>query len=536
MTLRLAAPGGRSFVPGVRQGTWSLAESDGGLSEIVVQSFPFIIGRALDCHLRLPHSPELAKTTSRWHCHVIEEGGDLAVFDGSLLPLPDTGRRKASISGTRVDGAVVSGSTPIGRESMLGVGPWTFRLRTNAPSAAFDGLLKSVDGGRSFKLDAAVPGSGQAFARLHGLFRRIEQAEDVASGLELVIEHALESVPRATVAAVIEEDPGGDMKARVARHRAHGPMADFRFNSALMRRLPKESAVILNLPPKAKDTIVGERVSSGLVVPLRSRHGRVGFLYMDNRGGTGAFSVADMHVAHALATVAALQISLDRQAFLAQLDMNMRQYFGPDVVRLLVQASREGRPLGLGVRACEATVMFVDIAGFSPLCRDRSPEEVCELLGPYYQLVADAAHSFGGHVDKFMGDGVMVVFGARPLRESGVVDENHSRQAIECGRRIIVQWGGGALSRWGPRVALRVGLHRGRVVAGNIGFVGRMEYGVIGDAVNLAARMEKLARPNGVALTDSVREAAGPGFQFVDGGFVEVHGFGRQRVWHTAAG
>lgn len=535
MTLRIAAPGGRSFVPGAREGSWALAEGGGGAAEIAVEAFPFVIGRALDCHLRLPHSPELAKTTSRWHCHIVEEGGALSVVDGSLRPLPDTGARKASISGTRVDGVAVSGPARIGSESALGVGPWIFRLRVRARGTDIDGLLRSADSGRSFKLDEAAPGAGQAFARLHGLFRRIEQAEDVAAGLELVVEHALEGIPRAMAAAVIEEEPGGAVKARVARHRVHGTLDDFKFNPVLLRRLPKASAVILNLPSKARDSVVGERVTSGLVVPLRSRHGRVGFLYLDNRGGAGAFSTTDLHVAHALATVAALQISLDRQAFLAQLDMNMSQYFGPDVVRLLVQASREGRPLGLGVRSCDATVMFVDIAGFSPLCRDRSPEEVCELLGPYYQLVADAAHSFGGHVDKFIGDGVMVVFGARPLPEAGAVDENHSRQAIECGRRIIARWGGGALSRWGPRVALRVGLHRGRVVAGNIGFIGRMEYGVIGDAVNLAARMEKLARPNGIAMSDSVRDSAGPGFRLADGGFVDVHGFGRQRVWHAAA-
>ena len=64
----------------------------------------------------------------------------------------------------------------------------------------------------------------------------------------------------------------------------------------------------------------------------------------------------------------------------------------------------------------------------------------------------------------------------------------------------------------------------------------RRDAAFLGDAVNLAASMEKLAHPNGVALTDPVWEAAGPGLSLADGGFVDVHGCVRQRVWHAAVG
>lgn len=533
--IRLEALGPFSFAAGAAAGKWILVANELGARTIDVRSGPFVVGRALDCDLRLPHSEEMAKSTSRWHCHISSGGTEHRITDGSLHPMPETGKVKASVGGTLVDGARIDSPTALRPGMTISVGPWRFGVRGPAgPRVDIDVVLKSVFAQPPHEEGGAGPGAVQAFAQLHGLFRRIEKVGDVQEGLQAVLEHALAHVKCAVVAAILEEAPNGEVTVRSALHKEHGLLQDFRFSSSLLKELPSDRSVILAGPAGPAASRVGEKISSGLVVPLKSREGRMGFLYLDNRGGAGVFSKADLHFGYALANVASLQMSLERQAFLARLEQNMTQYFGPDVVRLIVRASREGKPLGLGVKDCEAAVLFVDIKGFSPFCRDRSPEDVAVLLGPYYKLVADCVHANGGHVDKFLGDGVMAVFGVSPLRSGREPVENHSLQAARCARQIMRAWGEGSLSQWGMRLSLRAGLHVGRVVAGNIGFVGRMEFGVIGDAVNLAARVEKFARPNAAALTDQARGMVSGEFACEDGGLNDVHGFGKVRIWHLA--
>lgn len=532
--IRLTARGAFRFAGQGPAGPWTLVEGEAGEAAVPLGKSPFVIGRALDCDLRLPHSPALAKRTSRWHCHILAGREGPVVVDGSVRPAPETGKLKPSIAGTVLDGRRLSGPAPLCPGGVLDVGPWRFGVDA-APGVDLDAVLKSPGGRACARGAPDDPQAAQAFARLHGLFRRLETAGTPAEGLGTVLSYALADIPAAVVAAILEEAPDGSLSVRAAVHRTEGPLADLRFSAALFARLPADRSILLPAGAgRPTQSQVQERISSGLVVPILGRGGRTGFLYMDNRRAGGTFTQADLYFAEALASVAALQLSLERQSFLSRLEQNMRQYFGPDVVRVIVKASREGKPLGLGVSECSATILFVDLQGFSAFCRERTPAEVSELLSPYYKLVSDCVQAEGGHVDKFLGDGVMGVFGAQPLRAAKAADADHARSAARCARRVMAAWADGSLFPWRMRVSLRAGLHTGPVVAGNIGFVGRMEYSVIGDAVNLAARMEKFAGPNATALTDATRRLVEPEFPCSDGGLKDIHGFGMQRVWHLA--
>lgn len=534
--IRLVAKGAFSFVDRAQSGQWTLQEGDGGAKEIVVRRVPFVIGRALDCDLQLPHSPELQQTTSRWHCHLTAGKDGCQITDGSLRPLPDTGKLKPSITGTWLDGKKIAVAVALVPGAVLSVGPWRFGVEGLGESQVdIDGLLKTIVAEPSEVMDPAESGVTRAFAQLHELFGRIEKAVDAQEGLLSILTFALAKIDHAIVAAILEEAPDGAVSVRAAWHRDTGQVQDLRFSSALLRSLPADRSIILKSPVGAPTKSQREqRISSGLVVPLRNRAGRMGFLYMDNRNRGGAFTEGNLHLAYALASVASLQFSLERQAFLARVEQNMRQYFGPDVVRLIVKASRDGKPLGLGVRECEATVLFVDLQGFSSFCRERTPREISELLTPYYKLVSQCIQEHGGHVDKFMGDGVMGVFGAQPKFTILSADCNHAVHAARSARQIVAAWAEGSLSSWRIKVSLRAGMDSGSIVAGNIGFAGRMEYSVIGDAVNLASRMEKFARPNAIALSDAARRLVVKEFSCEDGGEQEVHGFGKVRVWHLA--
>jgi adenylate cyclase len=138
----------------------------------------------------------------------------------------------------------------------------------------------------------------------------------------------------------------------------------------------------------------------------------------------------------------------------------------------------------------DVTVLFCDIRGFTPTAETLRPEDVVELLNQFYELMIEATFKHDGTVDKFLGDGVMAVFGA-PLGRS-----DHARMAARTA--LAMQAGIRELSTrrvvaGKPPLAIGIGLNAGEVVAGTVGTDARMEYTVVGDSVNLAARLESSA-------------------------------------------
>jgi len=173
----------------------------------------------------------------------------------------------------------------------------------------------------------------------------------------------------------------------------------------------------------------------------------------------------------------------------------------------------ENRPdeLTLGGKRSLVTVMFSDIRGFTHYSENREPEEVVAVLNEYFTAMSAIILDHGGMIDKYVGDAIMAVFGA-PVAK---VDD--ASRALDAALQMLA-----ALdelnARWDAegRVPLRIGvaLHTGEALAGNVGSIERMDYTVIGDTVNLAARVEELNKKYGTTLlaTESTVEAAGSRF------------------------
>jgi adenylate cyclase len=135
----------------------------------------------------------------------------------------------------------------------------------------------------------------------------------------------------------------------------------------------------------------------------------------------------------------------------------------------------------------EVTLMFLDVRDFTAWAERTDPREVVEGLNGLFELVVPMVHERRGHIDKFVGDGLLAVFGA-PRR-----DDEHADQALGAALEIdraVRDDGAGDLQ-------IGIGLNSGRVVAGNVGGGGRLEFSVIGDTVNVAARIEAATRETG---------------------------------------
>lgn len=179
--------------------------------------------------------------------------------------------------------------------------------------------------------------------------------------------------------------------------------------------------------------------------------------------------------------------------------------------------------LKLGGEEKEVTVLFSDIRGFTSLAEDLSPPEVVEFLNRYFSDVVRVVGEYDGMVDKFMGDAVMVLFGA-PLSIG-----SEPERAVSCALEIqlIVEEINRELTQQGKApLSVGIGINSGPVVAGNIGSQNRMEYTVIGDNVNLASRLEGLNKAYGtkVIVSESTRRAVGDNFTFRELDFVRVKG------------
>jgi class 3 adenylate cyclase len=156
------------------------------------------------------------------------------------------------------------------------------------------------------------------------------------------------------------------------------------------------------------------------------------------------------------------------------------------------------------------TVLFMDICNFTRLCEPLTPSATITLLNRYYEMVSDAVGKNRGHVSKYIGDGVLAVFGALDNNPWQTDDAVHAALSIvENGRNMDVSDVGAA-----GGLKICAGIHTGSAVAGVTGSGDLLEFTVLGTTVNLAARVETLTRELGVDIlvTEDVRNKLDPGF------------------------
>jgi len=171
------------------------------------------------------------------------------------------------------------------------------------------------------------------------------------------------------------------------------------------------------------------------------------------------------------------------------------RYVSPEIVREILSRS-ETAPLELGGEQREITVLFADIRGFTTFSEHLSPRRVVEVLNQHLARMTEVVFEHGGMVDKFTGDGLMVLFNT-PLPQV-----NHAARAVRAALALQAcaqQVNDGAL-RYG------IGIHTGEAVVGNVGSQRRLDYTAIGDTINLASRLESLAAPGQILISQATYE------------------------------
>lgn len=175
---------------------------------------------------------------------------------------------------------------------------------------------------------------------------------------------------------------------------------------------------------------------------------------------------------------------------------DLSRFFAPEIANRITGAEHQLRP-GYG-EARDATILSVDIRGFTQLSKTLPPSDLIGVLVEYQSHMIPAIQRHGGSIDKFLGDGILATFGATAPSDTHAADALRSLDAVIA---AADKWNLQRLAAGAPPVALGAAAAAGRVICGAVGDESRLEYTVIGDAVNLAAKLEKHNKAIGARAT-----------------------------------
>ena len=233
-------------------------------------------------------------------------------------------------------------------------------------------------------------------------------------------------------------------------------------------------------------------ISSVMCAPIIHNDEVLGVIHLDLSTGQGSFAKKDLQLLGSISNYIALSVanagltkSIEREV---KLQAQFERLLSPSIVKQLVSGNLN---IGQAGELREVTIMFVDIRGFTRMSHKASPKAVVNLLNEYFERVVEIIFKYGGTVDKFMGDAVMVLFGA-PISMQQQTDA-----AVSCAldiQAMLSVWNKQRVKGKQSLIPVGIGINSGEVVVGSIGSSKTMQYTVIGNAVNVASRLTNIAK------------------------------------------
>lgn len=500
---------------------------------VVVPPAGLSIGRRGDCGIVLP-APEV----SREHARIRLEGGrwllcDLGSANGTWIDGERIAER-ALADGDRIridrfeiecwldDPAAPPAPDPgLAAAGSLFVGDFdavvSQVLREPAPAAA-----EPPDD----RTRIARPG-GPAAVDLHdplGILQVVHHATDallehdvLAATLERVVGLVFEHLPAERCVVLLADPDTGRLVPCIERAAQGAPPQGLRISRHIADMALRTQQAVLVRDTSADErfarveSIVALRICSGMCAPMCHR-GRVsGLIYVDRTGGGAVFGNAELGMLSLLATVSAAAVERARMRASLERERRVRErlgrYHAPGVVERIVRAAEQGA----GAMQSEervVSVLFADIAGFTRYAEKLPPREVTAVLNHILGRLTAVVFEHGGTLDKFIGDAVMAFFGA-PLDQP-----DHALRAVRTAlgmQQAMAEFNAERAPE--ARLGLHIGVNTGPVVVGEIGAEQRMDYTVIGDAVNVASRLQStIAAPGQVVIGEATHAAVGDAF------------------------
>jgi len=363
------------------------------------------------------------------------------------------------------------------------------------------------------RLTADMAPDGDIHIRDHLLY---ELARDLSSSLELdsVLRNVMDrviSLMHASRGFIVLVDPvtnemsvqmaGGETDTEKSRH--------FLGSKTVIDHVVKSGQAVVSTDAslddrfKGQQSVILQNLRSIIAVPLVTKGKVIGAVYVDNPFRAAIFEEKDKEFLQAISDLAAIAIDnarqYERSEFLRHL---FERYVNKQVTDYVLERSAPGTVFLQGERR-QVTMLNSDIAGFSTLSQRMPAQDLVNFLNNYFGRMIDIVLTHGGNIDKFQGDGMLVVFGApNPM-------DDHAERAYGAAQAMVVEVDrlNSELSVDGlPTIAIGIGLDTGEVVAGHVGSDKRLEFTLIGVPVNNSAYLSKV-RPPRVLMSEATRDA-----------------------------
>jgi adenylate cyclase len=461
-------------------------------------------------------------SVSRYHAEILREPGGWSVRD------------LRSTNGVEVNRVPVE-KAPLRPGDVLGIGSFEIRLEEDEPLSVQPPpaiVPEEEPGGfgnatiirplAEFAADYGlaggaaarpVPEAGDAeyvrrmFGFLTRLARMLTLADSVDDVLARVLDLAFEAFPVDRGFILLVGDAGELVceLARIKERAQFRPSGEVPVSRTMLRAVMRERVALVTFDAQADQRLSGGEsirmhgIRSAMCAPLWSGDRIMGVIQVDSPFQVGAFGERDLDVLTTLANYVAVAVERIRYAQEAEYERQVRarleRYHSPGVVEEVLHRIDDGVQR---LQSAQATVLFADLVGFTAFAENAPPESVAESLDAFLDLAVEAIFRAGGTLDKFIGDCVMAFFGAP------VAQPDHALRAVRAAVEIqegLAAWNARRAAEGLPGFRVRIGLNSGPVVVGDIGSSRRVDYTVLGNTVNVAARLEALvAQPGDVVI------------------------------------
>jgi adenylate cyclase len=260
----------------------------------------------------------------------------------------------------------------------------------------------------------------------------------------------------------------------------------------------------------AAASIVLQGVRSTICAPLITESNVHGVIYADRLDPFSAFSQNDLELISAVAAQTAITVeNVKAHKRLAREEVARANYsrFMPEYV--VKQLLEDPNSFKLGGTNQTITILFADIRGFTAFSEREKPEKIVGILNRYFTAMTEIIFAHGGTLDKYIGDELMAIFGAPTATEKDA--ENAVKTAVAMQKRIVTLNAEFVSEGFSP-INVGIGLHTGEATVGYIGSEQRSEYTAIGDAVNVASRLQSNALGGQILISEATVQACGTSF------------------------
>jgi len=336
--------------------------------------------------------------------------------------------------------------------------------------------------------------------------KELSKQQELDRLLDKVVDFTFQIMNVDRVSILLLDTKSNELIPRISKSRTGDASAAKHVPQSIARKAVEERVAILSDNAAADERFKGksiliQSVRSAMCTPLMGSDSKVlGILYVDNLTATHSFADEDLEFLIAFGGLTAVAIEnsqlserIRREALVRS---NFERYFSPNIAQVIAQQQDAGR---LPSDKRPVVVFFSDIRGFTPMSETMSPDEIAKLLTEYFTEMVDKVFEHGGTLDKFMGDAIMALWGA-PIGH-----EDDADRAVQCAiaqlaelEKLNTKW----KAEGRTEVQIGIAINFGEVFAGNVGSDRRLEYTVIGDAVNTAYRLCGKAGPNEILISE----------------------------------